>query len=282
MKQAVRAGTVRSRGGWLIEQARRGVKAAVVANGKDVTGPTAGRSCLVVAPHPDDETLGCGVTIMRKLDAGAAVKVVIATDGRHSSHSKVISPEQLVEIRHAEALQATRRLGLDPRRDVVFLELQDQDLENSRPELSDRLAAAVDDFRPEELLVSSVLDHHPDHHVIGQVVRQLMASGAVACRVAEYPMGFWRSIPWPVRSRPRSGGAVPTAWSFVSGSVATVARLSPELVSTSGYLERKRHALDAYVSQLVNLTGEPDWWTLDELFLAHFLGRHEVFLPVTP
>ena len=64
--------------------------------------------------------------------------------------------------------------------------------------------------------------------------------------------------------------------------MATVAKLSPELVSTSGYLERKRHALDAYVSQLVNLTGEPDWWTLDELFLAHFLGRHEVFLPVTP
>jgi LmbE family N-acetylglucosaminyl deacetylase len=281
MRQAVRAGAVRSRGGWLVEQARRGVKAAVVAKGRDVTGATARRSCLVVAPHPDDETLGCGVTIMRKLDAGTPVKVVIATDGRHSSHSKVISPEQLVEIRHAEALQATRRLGLEPR-DVVFLDLHDQDLENSQPELSDRLAAVVDHFRPEELLVSSVLDHHPDHRVIGQVVRQMVASGAVPCRVAEYPMGFWRSIPWPVRPRPRWGGVGATAWSFASGLVTTVAELRPELVSTDGYLDRKRHVLDAYASQLTNLTGEPNWWTLDEPFLAHFLGRYEVFLPVTP
>jgi LmbE family N-acetylglucosaminyl deacetylase len=281
MRQAVRARAVPGRGGWLIEQARGWVKAAVVASGRDISEATAGRSCLVIAPHPDDETLGCGVTIMRKLAAGTPVRVVIATDGRHSSHSKVISPERLVEIRRAEALEATRRLGLEPGQ-VVFLDLEDQELEHRQAELSDRLATVVDDFRPEELLVSSVLDHHPDHRVIGQVARRLVASGAVPGRVAEYPMGFWRSIPWPVRPRPRSGGAAATAWSFLSGSVATMAELRPELVSTDGYLDRKREVLDAYASQLTNLTGEPDWWTLDELFLAHFLGRYEVFLPVTP
>jgi LmbE family N-acetylglucosaminyl deacetylase len=281
MKQAAPARAVRNRGGWLIEQARRGVKAAVVAKGRDVSEATAGRSCLVVAPHPDDETLGCGVTMMRKLDAGTPVKVVIATDGRHSSHSAVISPERLVEIRRDEALRATRRLGLEPDH-VVFLDLEDQGLERSQRELSERLAAVVDDFRPEELLVSSALDHHPDHRVIGKVARRLLASGAVTGRVAEYPMGFWQSIPWPVRPRPRSGCAAATGWSFVSGSVASVAGLRPELVSTDGYLERKRHVLDAYASQLTNLTGEPDWWTLSEQFLAHFLGRYEVFLPVTP
>lgn len=280
MRQAVRARAGSSRGGWLLHQARRGLKAAVVARGRDVSEATAKRSCLVVAAHPDDETLGCGVTIMRKLAAGTPVKVVIATDGRHSSHSGVISPERLAEIRRAEALEATRRLGLEPRQ-IVFLDLEDQGLEHHQPELSDRLAAEVDDFQPQELLVSSVLDHHPDHRAIGQVARQLVASGAVSGRVAEYPVGFWQSIPFPVRRRPRSGSAAATALSFGRGSVQTVAGLRAELVSTNGYLDRKRQVLDAYASQLTNLTGEPDWWTLDERFLTHFLGRYEVFLPFT-
>lgn len=46
---------------------------------EDVTSQTATRSCVVLAPHPDDETLGCGATITRKLVAGTPVMVVIAT-----------------------------------------------------------------------------------------------------------------------------------------------------------------------------------------------------------
>src|SRR4029450_12640391 len=57
-----------------VARARGVVKAAVVARGTDVTEASATRSCLVVAPHPDDETLGCGVTIMRKLEAGPAAR----------------------------------------------------------------------------------------------------------------------------------------------------------------------------------------------------------------
>jgi LmbE family N-acetylglucosaminyl deacetylase len=262
-------------GGRLVDRARRLVKAAVVARGRDVTEASAGRSCLVVAPHPDDETLGCGVTIMRKLDAGTPVRVVIATDGRRSSDSKVMSPEELVRVRRREALEATGRLGLGPD-DVVFLDFEDQGLTDRLPELTERLAALVAEFRPEELLVSSVLDHHPDHHAVGLAARRLLDAGAVSGRVAEYPMGFWRTLPW--RDRPR--GAARTAWSFLSGSLAAVARLHPELVRTDGYLDRKRHVLDAYASQLTNLTGEAEWWTLDDPFLEHFLGPVEVHLPV--
>jgi len=262
-------------GGRPIDRARRVVKSAVVARGRDITAASAGRSCLVVAPHPDDETLGCGVTIMRKLDAGTPVKVVIATDGRRSSDSKVMTPDELVAIRRREALEATARLGLAPT-DVVFLDFEDQGLADRLGELSERIGALVADFRPQELLVASVLDHHPDHHAVGQAARRLLEAGAVGCRVAEYPMGFWRTMPW--RDRPR--GAARTAWSFLSGSLATVARLRPELISTDGYLDRKRHVLDAYASQLTNLTGESEWWTLDDPFLGHFLGPYEVHLPV--
>jgi len=262
-------------GGRLVDRARRLVKAAVVARGNDVTEASAGRSCLVVAPHPDDETLGCGVTIMRKLDAGTPVKVAIATDGRRSSDSKVMSAEELVRVRRQEALEATGRLGLGPD-DVVFLDFEDQGLADNLAELTERLAALVEGFRPEELLVASVLDHHPDHHAVGQAARRLLDAAAFDGRLAEYPMGFWRTMPW--RGRPR--GAARTAWSFLSGSLSAVARLRPELVRTDGYLDRKRHVLDAYASQLTNLTGEAEWWTLDDPFLEHFLGPYEVHLPV--
>ena len=262
-------------GGRLVDRARRLVKAAVVARGNDVTEASAGRSCLVVAPHPDDETLGCGVTIMRKLDAGTPVKVVIATDGRRSSDSKVMSAEELVRVRRQEALEATGRLGLGPD-DVVFLDFEDQGLADNLADLTERLAALVEGFRPQELLVASVLDHHPDHHAVGQAARRLLDAGAFDGRVAEYPMGFWRTMPW--RGRPR--GAARTAWSFLSGSLSAVARLRPELISTDGYLDRKRHVLDAYASQLTNLTGEAEWWTLDDPFLEHFLGPYEVHLPI--
>jgi LmbE family N-acetylglucosaminyl deacetylase len=258
-----------------VDRARGVVKAAVVARGTDVTEASATRSCMVIAPHPDDETLGCGVTIMRKLAAGTPVKVVIATDGRRSSSSKVVSPEQLVEIRHAEVLEAARRLGLD-RGDVIFLDFEDQRLEGQPEALADRLGTLIEDFRPKDLLVASVLDRHADHHAVGRAARRLLSTGGLDCRVAEYPMGFWRTMPW--RSRPQ--GLHRVAGSFVRGAAA-IARLRPELVRTEGYLERKRHVLDAYASQLTNLTGEAEWWTLDGPFLAQFLGRHEVFLPVT-
>jgi GlcNAc-PI de-N-acetylase len=52
--------------------------------GTDVTHSAARRSCVVIAPHPDDETLGAGATIMRKVDAGTPVHVVVATDGSKS------------------------------------------------------------------------------------------------------------------------------------------------------------------------------------------------------
>ena len=275
MSQAVGAKGAPGGGGRPIDRARRVVKSAVVARGRDVTAASAGRSCLVVAPHPDDETLGCGVTIMRKLDAGTPVKVAIATDGRRSSDSKVMSAEELVRVRRQEALEATGRLGLGPD-DVVFLDFEDQGLADNLAELTERLAALVEGFRPEELLVASVLDHHPDHHAVGQAARRLLDAAAFDGRLAEYPMGFWRTMPW--RGRPR--GAARTAWSFLSGSLSAVARLRPELVRTDGYLDRKRHVLDAYASQLTNLTGEAEWWTLDDPFLEHFLGPYEVHLPV--
>ena len=79
---------------------------------RDRTDDCEQRSALVLAPHPDDETLGCGATIMRKLAAGRQVTVAVATDGRYSHRSNHVTPEQLADLRRVEMEEAGRRLGL--------------------------------------------------------------------------------------------------------------------------------------------------------------------------
>ncbi len=81
------------------------------------------QSAIVFAPHPDDETLGCGGTIIQKKKAGAALKIVFMTDGSQS-HSHLIPAEKLKAIRAKEALAAAEKLGVEPR-NVLFLGIRD-------------------------------------------------------------------------------------------------------------------------------------------------------------
>ena len=69
---------------------------------------------LVVAPHPDDEVLGCGGTIARHVDEGDTVDVVVVTrgDGRYD--------QEWVEQSRKESLEAHRLLGVTATRFLDF------------------------------------------------------------------------------------------------------------------------------------------------------------------
>src|SRR5579872_2311666 len=94
--------------------------------GTDVTHDSARRSCVVIAPHPDDETLGAGATIMRKVDAGTPVHVVVATDG---CKSPVGDPSAVAALRARELAAAASVLGLGPG-DVTRLPFVDAELDD--------------------------------------------------------------------------------------------------------------------------------------------------------
>ena len=83
------------------------------------TGP-----CLIIAPHPDDEILGCGAVIQRARNAGRFVYVVIVTDGSASSRSSIIQPNELAALRREEACEACGILGVEAG-NIVFLSFSD-------------------------------------------------------------------------------------------------------------------------------------------------------------
>jgi len=76
---------------------------------------------LILAPHPDDETLGCGGLIATASELRLRPRVAYLTDGA-ASHpgSRAWPPERLAAERHKEALEALRVLGV-PAADVMFL-----------------------------------------------------------------------------------------------------------------------------------------------------------------
>ncbi|MCL6520248.1 MAG: PIG-L family deacetylase [Armatimonadetes bacterium] len=89
-----------------------------------------GQKIVILAPHPDDETLGCGGLIQQAIQAGAHVKVVVATNGEYPEIDVIIfektiklTPQKFIRLgymRQRETLTALSFLGLPPE-NIIFL-----------------------------------------------------------------------------------------------------------------------------------------------------------------
>jgi LmbE family N-acetylglucosaminyl deacetylase len=77
---------------------------------------------LVVAPHPDDEVLGCGGSIANHVDRGHQVQVLYLSSGEHGSPT--LPPEQCGPLREQEAAAAAGVLGVAAAQ-LHFLRLPD-------------------------------------------------------------------------------------------------------------------------------------------------------------
>lgn len=122
---------------------------------------------LVLAPHPDDETIGCGGTLALLAARGARVAVLVATDGE-ASIGAPFPREEVAQRRRREAAVACVALGLtDP---PVSLGLPDGGLADARAELTAAIAEVAARLRPEVVLTPWLLDRHPDHLVTTRVL----------------------------------------------------------------------------------------------------------------
>lgn len=129
-----------------------------------------GTRVLVLAPHPDDETVGCGGTLRKYVDAGARVRVVVMTDGRQGNDeirrlaendpNRRRREDELTALRRQEALAALDVLGIEERE---FLDARDGELRASTAIVAPKLARSLSQWRPDVVLLPFVTDRHRDH-----------------------------------------------------------------------------------------------------------------------
>lgn len=113
---------------------------------------------LVIAPHPDDEILGCGGTMARILAEGGNVEVAIVTKGQQPQF-----PVEMVEGIRAETKAAHKLLGLAT---THYLDLPAAALDRmSATELNGALAGLVQDTQPDTLFLPFIGDIHTDHQL---------------------------------------------------------------------------------------------------------------------
>jgi LmbE family N-acetylglucosaminyl deacetylase len=139
-----------------------------------ITREPGGGRIVVLAPHMDDEVLGCGGTVARHVRAGADVTVVFLTDGRHGGRSNPALSEsererslrELIETRRREARQAGDVLGVQA---MIFLDAEDQQLRAST-RVTTRLREALESLQPDLVYLPFFLERHADHRAANDVM----------------------------------------------------------------------------------------------------------------
>ena len=214
---------------------------------------------IVIAAHPDDETLGAAGLVRRLARAGVATDLVVATNGEASHpNSPTHTAAQLADLRRTELEQAVELLA--PSALTHFLNLPDGGLDAE--ELTERLRKVVAaGQRPGErtLLVAPWRgDGHGDHEAAGTAAAGLAAE--LNLPLLEYPVWLWH---WATPDSPE----VP--WDRL------------EILDLAGDEQSlKQSALLMHASQTAPLSDEPgDEALLAPEFLDHFARGFETFIP---
>jgi LmbE family N-acetylglucosaminyl deacetylase len=128
-------------------------------------------SALVLAPHFDDEVLGCGGLVVQLTAAGAVVRVLFLTDSG-GGIEEVGDRDAYHQRRAAEAREAIQVLGIAGH---DGLDLPDGTLAEHQDELVRGIRRALLSQRPELVLVTSPLEGSPDHRAAFHALHRVLA-----------------------------------------------------------------------------------------------------------
>lgn len=218
---------------------------------------------IVFAPHPDDESLGCGGAIALLRKHKTDVSVITMSDGTLSHPNSVKFPsERLRELREKEMLAALDILGVAKEK-IAFLRYGDRSVPSeSEPDFAsavEKIKSVLLKENPHTILAPWRFDPHPDHRATWQIARRAADLIESEMRLIEYPIWLWelaeeKDLPTENEIR---------AW-----------RLNIETVSLL-----KQRAIHAHLSQTTDLIDDdPAGFRLSPEVLAHFAGNFEVYL----
>lgn len=218
---------------------------------------------LVLAPHPDDESLGCGGTLALLRRAGFSVHVIFMSDGTQSHPNSATYPaERLRDLRESEAMEALRALGISEK-EATFLRLPDRHVPVGDapgfPEVVGQLVAILQSFAPTTVLVPFERDPHPDHRATYQLLQAAMTQLPEPLHVLEYLIWLWEL-----------------------GRPDDMPRVNERLVLSvdiSLAMAEKKQAIAAHRSQVTRLIDDdPSAFYLSPELLRHFDTPYELFL----
>ena len=202
---------------------------------------------IVLAPHPDDETLGAGGLIARLRAHGVAVTVLAITDGEGA----YADTSGLDRVRVPEQTEALARLGVDESM-TRRLGIPDRFVSEHEEELAAALRLVV--RAGMQIIAPWPYDFHPDHEAAGRAAAQVAAH-------ADIPLFYY------------------LFWTWHRGTPETLAGVHLTSVSlTDAELATKRHALAAHASQLSHGDGQP---ILSARLLQPAERSFEVYIPIT-
>jgi LmbE family N-acetylglucosaminyl deacetylase len=221
-----------------------------------------GGPVVVLAPHPDDESLGGGGLLADVWRRGGEAHVVCVTDGAASHPASLTHPAPaLAALRRRELERAIGILGGDGSR-LTWLGFPDAATHRvPRPRLTEAIGSVVDAIRPGILLAPSPLDPHCDHETTADAARELAT--------ARPGLALWFYPVW-------------SAWNARSGPLP-----APEgtRVTHRDHRNRavKRAAIAAHRSQRgLVVHDDPEGFAMPPGFAAWFAERPETYFEALP
>ncbi len=219
---------------------------------------------VVVAPHPDDETLGCGGAIALLRQLRIPVQVLVMSDGTQSHpQSKAYPAKRLKKLRESEALNALKMLGVAAV-DVTFYGWSDTAIPHpSHPNFEQAVTRCNQQllrFSPSLLFVPWQGDQHCDHQATWKIIQRCVRNWPQPPLLLAY--SIWGSRAAGLRALPQQT----TGWRLDIRSVQDL----------------KRQAALAHQSQTTDLINDdPDGFRLTPTMLNNLIQPWETYLEVS-
>ncbi len=149
---------------------------------------------LVIAPHPDDETLGCGGAIGLHIESGDDLRLVIVTDGRRS-RAGGLDEDVMVELRAHEAMDAADVFNRQRHLPTGNFELYHLGLPEGQwieGELIEILQRQISEWEPTIIYTTSCVDFHPEHlrvaHSLARALQSLPPAQLHTLKIRAYEL----------------------------------------------------------------------------------------------
>ena len=217
---------------------------------------------VVFAPHPDDESLGCGGLIALLRKRNKPVDVVFVSDGA-MSHPNSLRYDRAarVTLREQEALAACELLGVTAEH-IRFLRYPDTAVPRQHhagfEDATNHIRSVLEELQPSHILVCWRRDPHCDHRATWELCRAAYDELAEAPKWIEYPIWMWNAD--QPEDLPRPGEVI--SWRL----------------DVSEVQEQKQAAVKAHISQTTDLIDDdPEGFVLEDQMLNNFRRPTELY-----